>query len=42
MLVEVTPVTYALVAFLKRKEGVDHYDHDTNFSPFNLSTDAEG
>ena len=29
-----TPVTYAAVNFLKRREGVDLYDTDTNFSPF--------
>jgi hypothetical protein len=28
------PVSYRLVAFLKRAEAVDHYDHHTNFSPF--------
>ncbi|MDX2257560.1 MAG: queuosine precursor transporter [Hyphomicrobiaceae bacterium] len=37
-LVEVlfTPATYGIVGFLKRAEGVDHYDRDTNFSPFEL------
>ena len=29
-----TPVTYAVVGFLKRREGVDVYDAGTNFSPF--------
>ena len=29
-----TPVTYAIVGFLKRAEGVDHFDYETNFSPF--------
>ena len=29
-----TPLTYAIVAFLKREEGVDVYDEGTNFSPF--------
>ena len=29
----VTPLTYALVNFLKRKEGVDVYDYDTRFNP---------
>ncbi len=29
-----TPVTYAAVGYLKRTEGEDHYDRDTNFSPF--------
>ncbi|MBK8481196.1 MAG: queuosine precursor transporter [Proteobacteria bacterium] len=38
VLVEVvfTPATYRLVALLKRAEGLDVYDHDTNFSPFAL------
>jgi len=29
-----TPATYAVVNFLKRKEGVDVFDHDTRFNPF--------
>ncbi|QJU60543.1 queuosine precursor transporter [Sphingomonas sp. AP4-R1] len=29
-----TPVTYAVVGFLKRREGIDVYDTDTDFSPF--------
>jgi uncharacterized integral membrane protein (TIGR00697 family) len=29
-----TPVTYAVVGWLKREEGVDVFDSDTNFSPF--------
>jgi uncharacterized integral membrane protein (TIGR00697 family) len=29
-----TPVTYAVVGFLKRREGFDVYDVDTEFSPF--------
>lgn len=38
-LVEVafTPVTYKVVGFLKRAEGVDHYDRGTDFNPFKLS-----
>ncbi len=31
-----TPVTYAIVAFLKRAEHEDYYDRDTNFNPFSL------
>lgn len=31
-----TPVTYAVVAFLKRAENEDYYDRGTNFSPFSL------
>lgn len=29
-----TPITYKIVAFLKKKEGEDYYDHTTNFNPF--------
>jgi len=29
-----TPVTYAVVNFLKRAEGVDYFDYETNFNPF--------
>lgn len=32
--VVLTPVTYAVVGFLKRHEGVDVFDEDTNFTPF--------
>jgi len=31
-----TPVTYLVVGWLKRSEGVDHYDRDTQFTPFTL------
>jgi uncharacterized PurR-regulated membrane protein YhhQ (DUF165 family) len=34
-----TPVTYAVVGFLKRREGVDVFDTDTNFSPFAKAAD---
>lgn len=33
-----TPVTYAVVGWLKRREGVDIYDEKTNFTPFSTST----
>lgn len=33
-----TPATYLIVGGLKRAEKVDHYDRDTDFSPFRLST----
>lgn len=36
-----TPVTYAAVGFLKRKEGVDLFDTDTDFSPFATSDTGE-
>ena len=29
-----TPVTYAIVGFLKRSEGVDTFDYNTRFTPF--------
>ncbi|NVM57183.1 MAG: queuosine precursor transporter, partial [Desulfobacterales bacterium] len=29
----VTPLTYGVVDFLKRQEGLDVYDHDTRFNP---------
>lgn len=31
-----TPVTYRVVAFLKRAEGVDVYDKETAFTPFSI------
>ena len=38
VLVEVvfTPVTYAIVGWLKRAENEDYYDRDTKFTPFTL------
>jgi queuosine precursor transporter len=33
-----TPVTYRVVSALKRAEGEDYYDVDTNFTPFSLDT----
>lgn len=33
-----TPVTYAVVGFLKRREGIDVYDEKTAFTPFGVST----
>lgn len=29
-----TPITYLVVGWLKRAEGIDYYDRKTNFSPF--------
>jgi len=29
----VTPLTYIVVSFLKRREGVEIFDHDTRFNP---------
>ena len=34
----VTPLTYVVVSFLKRKEGLDVYDRDTAFNPLSLRT----
>lgn len=31
-----TPLTYKIVGFLKRAENEDHYDINTNFTPFSL------
>ena len=31
-----TPVTYRVVAFLKRVENEDYYDRNTNFTPFSV------
>jgi hypothetical protein len=33
----VTPLTYRLVGFLKCREGLDVYDHATDFNPLSLS-----
>jgi uncharacterized PurR-regulated membrane protein YhhQ (DUF165 family) len=31
-----TPLTYAVVGFLKKKENEDYYDTHTNFTPFKI------
>ena len=36
-----TPLTYAVVAFLKRKEGVDVYDYQTRFNPLLIRDSAK-
>ena len=33
-----TPVTYAVVGWLKRREGIDVYDVGTDFTPFTIET----
>ena len=33
-----TPLTYAVVGFLKRREGFDVYDEKTDFTPFGVGT----
>lgn len=35
--VAATPLTYAVVGYLKRREGVDVYDHETSFNPLSIS-----
>jgi len=32
-----TPITYAVVGFLKRREQEDYYDYQTDFNPFKLA-----
>jgi len=34
-----TPVTYAVTGFLKRRTGMDVYDVETNFNPFRIQLD---
>jgi queuosine precursor transporter len=34
----ITPFTYRIVNFLKRAESEDHFDRDTDFTPFSLRT----
>jgi uncharacterized PurR-regulated membrane protein YhhQ (DUF165 family) len=33
-----TPLTYRVVAALKRAENEDYYDRNTNFNPFKIET----
>ena len=35
--VAATPLTYLLIGFLKRQEGLDQFDCHTNFNPFKFS-----
>ncbi|MEO7539014.1 MAG: queuosine precursor transporter [Pyrinomonadaceae bacterium] len=35
-----TPLTYKIVAFLKRAENEDHFDRNTNFNPFSIEVPA--
>jgi uncharacterized integral membrane protein (TIGR00697 family) len=37
-----TPITYGIVGWLKRVEGVDVYDRDTNMNPFSIRIDGQG
>jgi hypothetical protein len=34
------PITYRVVAALKKAENIDFYDVDTNFTPFSLEIDT--
>ena len=34
-----TPATYAVIGFLKKREGEDFYDYKTNFNPFSLHSE---
>jgi queuosine precursor transporter len=36
-----TPLTYAVVGFLKAREGVDTFDEHTHFTPFSLKDEGE-
>jgi len=36
-----TPLTYVIVGWLKRAEGVDTFDRNTKFTPFSLKDDGE-
>ncbi|MEO5623289.1 MAG: queuosine precursor transporter [Dokdonella sp.] len=36
-----TPVTYAVVGFLKRREDIDVYDSKTHFTPFSLRDEGD-
>ncbi len=35
-----TPATYAIVRYLKRAEGEDHFDRDTRFNPLSFKNDG--
>jgi queuosine precursor transporter len=32
-----TPITYQVIRYLKKQEGVDKYDYETDFNPFHLT-----
>lgn len=31
------PITYRVIKFIKKKEGIDTYDNGTNFNPFKIN-----
>ena len=33
-----TPLTYIIIGYLKKKENIDTFDHDTKYNPFSLKT----
>jgi hypothetical protein len=35
--VAATPLTYAIVGFLKRAEQEDYFDRETDFNPFSIA-----
>ncbi len=35
------PVTYAVIGFLKRVEGMETFDRGTRYNPFSLADDGE-
>jgi len=37
-----TPLTYAAVNYLKKREAIDTYDHETNFNPFAIRDRERG
>jgi hypothetical protein len=36
-----TPLTYGVVDFLKREEGMDAYDTETNFNPLSMQDEPK-
>lgn len=36
-----TPITYAVVNWLKKSEGVDHFDRATVFNPFAITKNSD-
>lgn len=37
-----TPITYAVVGWLKRREGIDHFDTGTDFAPLRFGLRSDG
>jgi uncharacterized integral membrane protein (TIGR00697 family) len=34
--IALTPLTYIIITWLKKKEGIDAFDHDAQYNPFSL------